>query len=161
MGDTDGAKEEIVKISDSKPRYMNAKGILVSTFKSVASPQELEDYFKLNSRTFLIFDMNPEHSGYFIDNKEIDSTLFAYVRENMDKLSDESARLAAEVRHDSTGFTNTRKSYKLVQPKRDFDVSDLSNKEREERINNIIDKGVENLTERDKELLEILSKRPK
>ena len=44
MGETDGALVEIDKISESRPRVLKSEGILITTFKSAANANEIEDY---------------------------------------------------------------------------------------------------------------------
>jgi hypothetical protein len=60
MGDTKNVLPEIVKISETKPNILDSKGILIATFASIAEPKEITDYFKLNGRNFLVFDLNEE-----------------------------------------------------------------------------------------------------
>ena len=58
MGDTLGVVQEIEKISDSKPNILDAKGIIIATFTSFVEPSEISEWFTVNNRSFLVFDLN-------------------------------------------------------------------------------------------------------
>jgi hypothetical protein len=64
MGETKGALDEIIKISETKPNLLDAKGILIATFSSIAEPSELTEWFIENNRSFLIFDLSKKSSGF-------------------------------------------------------------------------------------------------
>jgi hypothetical protein len=81
MGNTKNVLPEIIKVSENEPNILDAKGILIATFTSNAEPRELSDYFKLNGRNFLIFDLNENNSGYHIAKEEINEGLFGFLRE--------------------------------------------------------------------------------
>ena len=51
MGDTLGVQSEIQKISETTPNILDAKGILISTFSSIANVDELTEWFKSNKRS--------------------------------------------------------------------------------------------------------------
>ena len=69
MGDTDNCLREIEKISEGKIRSLNAKGIVISTFTSNLEVEELDDWFKVNNRSFLVFDLNAKNSGFNFQKK--------------------------------------------------------------------------------------------
>jgi len=152
MGNTDGAKNEIRKIAEGSPRYMDAKGILITTFRSTMIPAELKDYFKLNKRSFMVFDLNEDASGAFIDNEEYHDHLFRYMElGGEEKLNKMSRRLLRDIQETKSGVTTEVKTEKVAE----VNTDDLSNKDIESMINTILDKG-ENMTDNDKKTLEEL-----
>lgn len=167
MGKTDGCKLEIGKIAEDSPRFLDAKGITISTFVSVAEPGELSDYFKQMGRNFMIFDMDQQFSGYHLTNDKLHDALFGHITSELDvELEQMSNRLIDEIHKTSEGKStsgatkNPDKGDKIVDlaELRKKQVKAMGLKEREELLNNIIDKGPENLTNLDKEILEFLTK---
>ena len=108
MGNTLGVLNEIVKISETKPNILDAKGILIATFSSIAEPRELTDYFKLNDRNFLIFDLNAENSGYHITKSEINEGLFGFINNMTD---DTLRKRTNELINEISSSTITNKSH--------------------------------------------------
>jgi hypothetical protein len=160
MGDTKNVLPEIVKISETKPNILDSKGILIATFASIAEPKEITDYFKLNGRNFLVFDLNEENSGAFISKKEINDGLFGFLKEfNNEVLKQKTEELMTTIDIEMTSTTVSSKSRKL---RTEFQVSieeiyNMSPKEKNELMNKLIDKGAENLSEYDKKILNMLS----
>lgn len=76
MGRTDGIFDEISKISEKILGKMNAKGIMIITFSSVADVKELRDFFKSYDRNFLLFDLDEEFSAYNFLKKDVSFELF-------------------------------------------------------------------------------------
>lgn len=109
MGDTQNVLSEIIKVSETKPNVLDAKGILIATFSSVAEPRELTDYFKLNGRNFLLFDLNSENSGFHMVKNEINEGLFGFLKEmNDETLKEKTNNLIHEI--SSTTVTRSFKS---------------------------------------------------
>lgn len=106
MGDTQNVLGEIIKVSDTKPNVLDAKGILIATFSSIADPRELTDYFKLNGRNFLLFDLNSENSGFHMVKNEINEGLFGFLKDmNNETLKQKTDNLI----HEISSTTVTRK----------------------------------------------------
>lgn len=109
MGDTKNVLGEIIKVAETKPNVLDAKGILIATFSSVAEPRELTDYFKLNGRNFLLFDLNSENSGYHMIKDEINEGLFGFLKEmDEETLKQKTDNLIQEI----SSTTVTSKSHK-------------------------------------------------
>jgi len=159
MGKMGAVKDEIIKIAETKPRYLDATGILIATFASVAEPAELEEFFKRDGRSFLIFDLNKENSAYHLDNLGFNTHLFGDILEREEKLKEMSDKIMQEI----SGSTEQkgRRSAVIMEPQINIEtevkVEDLSPKEREELVNEIFDKGVDKMTNSDKKLLEKIS----
>ena len=82
MGKNDNVLPEIVKIAESKPNILDAKGILIATFTSVMEPDEISDYFKTSDRNFLIFDLDKSNSGFNITKPEVQEGLFGFLNQD-------------------------------------------------------------------------------
>jgi len=168
MGDTKGVFNEIEKVSDDKPNVLDARGIVIATFSSALEPKELTDWFKLNQRSFFVFDLDPESSGYNITKKEIHDGLFGFLA-NMDKdiLKKRASKLmdaiedAKIIQENSKKFKERGMEVKtVIKPKRltESEIEEMTPREREEIMNKIIDNGIENMTDYDKKILPLLVK---
>lgn len=88
LGDTIGVQSEIQKISETTPNILDAKGVLIATFSSLAEPNELKEWFIENKRSFLVFDLDKDSSAYHIFKKNIHDGLFGFVKDvNPDELT--------------------------------------------------------------------------
>ena len=93
MGDTLGVQAEIQKVSETTPNVLDAKGILISTFSSLVELNELKEWFKENKRSFLIFDLDEESSGFHIMKKNIEDGLFGFLKNtNTNELTEKFAK---------------------------------------------------------------------
>jgi hypothetical protein len=168
MGDTKGVFNEIEKVSDDKPNVLDARGIVIATFSSALTTKELTDWFKLNQRSFFVFDLDPETSGYHITKKEIHDGLFGFLA-TMDKdvLKKRASNLmdaiedAKIIQENSKRFKVEERIVKtVVRPRKltESEIEDMTPREREEIMNKIIDNGVENMTDYDKKIMPLLVK---
>jgi DNA-binding protein len=161
MGETKNVFSEIEKVSETQPNILDAKGILIATFSSALKPNELTDWFRLNKRNFLIFDLNPNASGFNILKKEIHNGLFGFITANADELNLKAYDLskAIEMTSDTKNTKVNIKGKKTITEKlSDSDIKNMSVSQREIMLNKIMDKGVKNLSEEEKKLLQRLAK---
>lgn len=162
MGNTKNILPEIIKISETKPNMLDAKGIIISTFTSNIEPRELSDYFKLNKRNFLLFDLNENNSGFHIGKEEINEGLFGFLKDMGEtELRQKTDDLIHEI--SSTTVTNkiTKYSSKTNKTEPDISIEDIdkmSSEAKNDLMNKLIDKALKNnLSEHDKKMLEKLS----
>jgi len=173
MGDFKTVKDDIVKVAEGKPRYIDAKGILIATFASVATPAELQDFFTFDGRSFFLFDLEKDVSGYNMDNEGLHKHLFGYLSNQESQLKEMSERLMDDISSATTnnsegvhndisseGWSEGPKQRRgrvtpNIKPK--IHINDMTKKERESVINKILDKGFEKLTNSDKDILKRLS----
>ena len=149
MGETSGCKLEIGKIAEDSPRFLEAKGIVISTFTSIAEVGEITDYFKSLNRNFLIFDTNPETSGYFLTNEGLNDALFGHITKEYDlELEDLTNELIDDVssvnEKASSGITSHGSSIEVktkVKYKKEV-LKEMRKEERDNLMNEILDKGV-------------------
>jgi hypothetical protein len=176
MGNMESVKDDIVKIAETSPRYIDAKGVLIATFASVMEPPELKDFFNFNGRSFFLFDLDDQNSGYHMDNEKLHNHLFGYLTNQGDQLKNMSDRLMTDIsattkenkgvtsnnipkdviesmrRHQAKGRTKTKKKQPIK-----VHISDMTKKEREKIVNRILDKGFSKLTNSDKNILKKIS----
>ena len=169
MGDTKGVFNEIEKVSDDKPNVLDARGIVIATFSSALTTKELTDWFKLNQRSFFVFDLDPETSGYHITKKEIHDGLFGFLATMDNDILKKRASNLMDAIEDAKIIQENSKKYKgkagievktVIRPRRlsESEIEDMTPREREEIMNKIIDNGVENMTDYDKKIMPLLVK---
>jgi hypothetical protein len=182
---TDGLNEEVSKICEEAHRTMKGKGISIYTFTSIVEAPILTEYFKSYGRNFLLFDLKEENSGFNFIDKVKENDLFGFLKSNesnkdFEKLSN---TLMDDILKDIHGIKEstpdvdissiisnnpylgspiTPKGFEIYQHPELEEYSlnideDMSKKDINEMVNKIIDKGVENLTDLDKKMLDKLS----
>ena len=57
MGNIRDIVPEIVKVSDSDPNIFKSNNLMIATFSTAVTVNELQDYFKLSKRNFILFEM--------------------------------------------------------------------------------------------------------
>lgn len=162
MGDTKDVLMEIEKLSEIKPNVLDAKGILIATFSSAVEPSELQSFFKLNNRSFLLFDLNPKVSGYHIAKEGIHEGLFGFIKTlDDDALKNKANDLIIEITSSSETQSRPTHVKTKINSLRDFvseaDVDKMTKTEKKKLADKIIDKGFEKLTDHDKKLLKKLA----
>jgi hypothetical protein len=162
MGDTLGSQEEIMKVSEIKPNVLDAKGILIATFSCIIEPSELTEWFISRNRSFLLFDLNETSSGFNITKKEIHEGLFGFLKNlNVDQLNEDflrSIQLSSETKVTKAENKKTQKEAKNKNLLDKAKIEKMSNHEKDELLNQLIDNGLEKLSEHDKTLLYLLAK---
>lgn len=168
MGNTDNVKIEIEKVSDSETNILDAKGIVIATFSSFVEPNEMTEWFKLNNRSFLVFDLDPKSSGYNITKKEIHKGLFGFLEKNdeneLEKKVDDFMKSVRKNKFSGSTMTYSTAKDKISDAQivtdiiTESDIKNMTAHEREILLNKIMDNGVENLSENDKKILPLLAK---
>lgn len=161
MGDTNGALKEIEKISDSKPNILDAKGIIIATFTSFVDVKELSAWFMMNNRNFMVFDLDPSSSGVHITKPEVYEGLFGFLNQlNKNNLDSRTVEFLKTMR------SSQKNEDAVIEHDKDVprplltesDIEKMSKQEKEDLMNQIMDNGLENLTEFDKKILPLLAK---
>lgn len=153
MGNTKNALPEIEKISESKVNVLDAKGILIATFSSNFEPCELSDWFKDNNRSFLVFDLSTENSGFNITKTDVHEGLFSFLN---DINLEEKARDLLHTIEDAKTISKMKK--RQTKELTIEDVMKLTLSEKKEMFDKILDKGANNFTENDKIIMSFLAK---
>jgi len=157
MGEIDRTKlPDIFKMAESKPNTLDSKGVIISTFTSVMEITEITEYLRSINVNFMVFKLNNENTGVHFLKKDINDGLFGFLTEDREQyLKEKSENFMYEL----TGRT----SDDLVENKEAEDtlqldeIEALSKEEKNNLFNSIIDKGVDNLSEYDKEVLSKLA----
>ena len=181
MGETEGAIVEIDKISESRPRILKSEGILITTFKSAARAKEIEDYLTSLKRNFFIFEVGGYNTGYNIINKTITKDLFSHIEAEIKsgeiipitpyqdevifpdiEFKSEMLPYKDRVEYIANKLDDEGYDYLTIEDKRFYidvckDDPGFIEDQGKTIIEQIIDKGYENLSDEDKELLKILS----
>ena len=170
IGDTMGIINEIKKISETEPSHIDGKGLYIATFVSALSPNEIKHTLIADNRNFLLFELDEQTSGFNIMKEDIHEGLFGFLKSfNRSKLDSMSDMLLNDIKMTSETATNrtewkapTSKKRHEVKPKvkkiTEVEIGQMTKKEKEKMLNEIIDNGLENLTENDRKLLELLAK---
>lgn len=167
LGRVEGVKDEISKISETAVRYVDAKGIVIATFSTVATATELREFFILNNRSFVLFEMGEDNYGVNLVNKGIHNHLFGEIeRQAPDVLNTLTNKLMSDINGSTnkvpeaiiTGSSQNGLSKSRRNTFEGIDVVTLSVDEREEMVNKILDKGYQNLNDDDKNILKKLTK---
>jgi hypothetical protein len=173
---TDGLSLEVAKVSEGKPRVIPGRNISIFTFTSVVETPILTDYFKSFNRNFLLFDLNQEVSGFNFVDKQKEEDLFGFLdndksNKNFESLSnmllDDFIKHTLDISDVTPEFGssfsggemfNTYQEIKIEKEETPVEIDEnMTNTEINAEIDRIIDKGVENLTDRDKKMLQKLS----
>lgn len=129
-GNINTAWQDIVKVAEETPKEIHTDTMIIATFKSALNINELTDFFKLNNIFFTIFELTPGKFNHNIDKNDVYNNLFKDISEKK----------------------------KPSVKKHKIDVSKLSEIEKTELLNKILDKGVKNLSKYDKDLMSNLVK---
>jgi hypothetical protein len=156
LGDTKGVYPEIEKISEGKPNFLDGKGMIIATFTSFMEPKEITDWFTLNNRNFLVFDLNLENSGYLINKRDIHESLFGFLRDSDESsLNLKSEDFLSVLKNNCSTSANTQ-TIVVEEVITEEDVLLMNKVEKKALYDKIIDNGVDKLTEHDKKILDLL-----
>lgn len=167
IGDTMGVINEIVKISETQPSALDGKGLYIATFISASSPSELTEFFKLDKRNFMIFELNNETSGVNIMKEETHQGLFGFLKTfKQDDINEMTDRLMNDIKltSDTRDFKSSIKIKKITDVKpiktkiTEKEIGEMTKTQKEKILNEMIDNGLEKLSENDKKILELLAK---
>jgi hypothetical protein len=157
VGDTKAVYPEVDKVSEGKPNYLDGKGMIIATFTSFMDPTELTDYFISNGRNFLLFDLNPENSGYFITKPDIHESLFGFLKDmGEEELKNKSEEFLTILKSETTTTSAETMTTKCIVTEKE--ILKMSKTEKQVLFDKIIDSGIENLTDYDKKILDLLVK---
>jgi hypothetical protein len=113
----------------------------------------------------MVFDLDPKSSGYLITKKEVHEGLFGFVKKTTDNELDTKTIefLKALVSQPHPHSTAEIEDAVIENEKEEVVISEseietMTKKEKEDLINQIMDNGLENMTEYDKKILPLLAK---
>ena len=174
FGNVTNCKSEISNISERIVGFIDQPGIVICTFTSVATLKELESYFTLYERNFILHVQTEETSGYNINNKTLEETLFNHLNTlDTKKLDDKTSKLLEIIKASTslkpTSGTTTQKieiptlriklKEKIIEPEFRFIIpTTTTQKEIKTKIDFLLDKGIENLNPGERIYLQRLTK---
>jgi len=180
VGKPGNIKVEISSIADNRTdiKYVESTGIVISTFTSLATPSELTDYFSQYNHNFFLFDLNTESSGVHLIKESIKFKLFGHLTDtSVTDLEKKTKSFMNELENEfknkivipPSGTTKPeilpdieiKSSRPILKSKHVFNPSideTMTKNEITELVDNILDKGVKNITEQDKIIFSKLSK---
>jgi hypothetical protein len=171
---TSDFSDSVNKISEGPLRFIKGKGIAICTFTSVVESVILTEYFKSFDFNFLLFELDEQTSGFNFNDKDKENELFGFINDyvKVNEYEVLSNKLLDDIISDNINYVsgatsniNKTDKYRVKRKKEvlvdddiiDEEIKDLTKSEINDKVNSIIDKGLENLTEYDKKMLEKLS----
>ena len=161
--DKDDLQDTIIGVSHNAPKFIDAQGIFFTTFMSAFKPKELKDLFTGDGRSVMVFDTDEESSACHLADLDLHNHLFGDLADN-EAVKEISDSLMDEIRRttQNSGTTTgniTRKAIKAPARKNTKEyLSKLNKTELQDKTDEILDKGAENLTKEDKRLLKQIAK---
>lgn len=152
LGNVDGAKEEIKKISETDVKFANTKGLIMATFSSVATPSELKAYFQSFNRNFFLFEIGHDNYGVNLNDATIMNHLFGEYEENGDSLAND---LTTKL------FKNIKKTISDDSKNKMLNIEKMTEEDRTILLDKLLDKGVNNWDDTDKTIVNKLTKNDK
>lgn len=152
LGAIDGIKEDLLEISEGHPKYINAKNVFMCTFKSGLSCNEIKAFLDtVKGRTFFISVIDKKTLSVSLGSEKFDEHLFSgyidFIKGvDITDLQDPSNE---GMFSGTTTDTPTFKVFNANETK----IRAMTDTEVKESIDLLLDKGYENLTEEDKDLL--------
>lgn len=151
IGQTSGVEAEITKVSETTPNLFDAKGLFIATFSSFMEPVELTEWFTECNRNFMVFDLNEENSGFNITNKSIHRGLFGFLGNvNVDEMNQKFMDVIVDSKTEVIQSVTNKLDHEKIKK--------MGETERQNLLNDLIEFGLENLSEEDKKLLPLLAK---
>jgi len=164
LGKVMGVKDEIRAISELDVNFVEHKNIVIATFSTVATVGELKEFFTSNKRGFFLFELGKNNYAVDVGSVSVYNTLFGKFEEtDKNNLNSEMTTRDFLMRIHSEILNTNYEKFKIsggtdIEDAKIIDVSSMTNEEKQRLINEIIDKGYQNFTTRDKELLSKLTK---
>jgi hypothetical protein len=144
MENTKGILNEIEKVTLDTPSFINAKGIFISTFTTNKSISELKNFFKDKKRNFLMFEIDEATSAYHFLNEKLENGLFMF----------------AEIEKDNNDVwegVNLLDNKDMDSEITEKSILKMTKEEKDIKLNELIDKGIENLSDGEKNILNLLA----
>jgi hypothetical protein len=172
--DRDLAFEELSKISEIKINYIYTNGVYIATFSTIMTPKEMKNLLQIGKNNYFIFELNEDVSYYNLEDKEIEAGLFNLLnninlgemsKNFIDDLKEEPKEGLYYDKNSDDVLLYDEKLNANKKNKKKFEkinlvdfINTLNDEDKEGLMNELIDKGVDKLTELDKKLLNLLSK---
>tara|TARA_R110002110_G_scaffold136017_6_gene320568 strand:- start:145 stop:627 length:483 start_codon:yes stop_codon:yes gene_type:complete len=147
LGDIKGVTEDLKFISETEANFVCGDDLLIATFMSSLRIIEMEEFFKMNERSFIIFELTPGFFSAHIDNPKFQNALFGGLIKNRNSLPQDMDSNIIEFMKNIKDELNEDELQSIIS----------TNSKIEPTLDEILDKineiGVEKLSEKEKQLL--------
>ena len=153
-------------LSEVNFEYRLGDDYFIATFSSFLGLKELEDLLRGFRSDYVLTEIGEKFVYGFMNKKEQDE-LFSLIYNENEKISDITNKLIEDITEpflkSKTETPKNEKPKKKRKTRRQKRLKseyykNLSKKEKEEMINNILDKGFDNISDYDRRVLSIISK---
>jgi hypothetical protein len=149
--DISSVSSELTKIVEEM-KFVNTDAYCVCTFISNATTNELKEYITMLNVSFLLFEMTESNHAVRFQNKKFQKHLFGDTEKNRgQKTKDMQRKVEDAIKRQFDSKPQEHKRTNKIS-----NLHEISSTERERLLNSILDKGFENLTQEDKNILEKL-----
>ena len=171
LDDIDSVISLIDFLSEVNFEYRLGDDYFIATFSSFLGLKELEDLLRGFKSDYVLTEIGEKFVYGFMNKKEQDE-LFGLIYNENEKISDITNKLIEDITEPflksktetpKNEKAKNEKPKKKAKPRRQKRLKseyykNLSKKEKEEMINNILDKGFDNISDYDRRVLSIISK---
>lgn len=158
LGDVDGILPLISKISETEIRKLAQTGVLICTFSSVVEAAEIKELIDGDKRTFFVFEVGADNTSYKIGREEIHNQLFSFIEEGGGELLGlMTNRLINDIKSTNDSQSGVTIGKSSIEDEI-ADVSKLTKVQKQKEIDILLDKGLDNLSEKEREFLDLLTK---
>ncbi len=159
LGDTQNVNDEIRKIAEVEPNLLAVKGITIATFTAFVSPSELKEWFKQHGRNVIVFDLDENSSGVHFTKPDIQKGLFGFIEHiNLDEMNQQFLDTVEESSDNYEDLIDNFSGDTITNLLSEKSIEKMDKKQRETLLNQLIDNGLDKLTDSDKKLLILLTK---
>jgi len=156
MANTLGGLDEINRVSKTIHGFIDAKGVLMVTFTTNISLDNLKTFFQDKNRNFFIFDLDEKSSAVSLVSNTKHDTLFGFL----------SSTNKFERSLDIDSFIiNSDKNIEVKEAEvitsklnklNKNEIEEMSPSDKQKKLDELIEFGLEKLSEHDKNLLRLL-----
>lgn len=161
LGEINGIMNIISRVSETKVRKLEQKGVLICTFSSVLEPNELKELIGSEDKTFFIFEIGTDSTSYQIGRKDIHNQLFGYIESGGEEvIKFMTNKLISDINETIDKMTDVTNNGTQFEKEDDniIDVTKLTKIQKQKKIDILLDKGLNNLNTKEKKLLDLLTK---
>ena len=155
LGRVNGVVDEISEVSEFDVNFLEHTNAVVATFSASINIKEIKAHFDSHNRGYFLFELGINNYAVNVGRKSIYNTLFKKFENGGDLTDDIGTKEFLEKLKgkDLAQILEFTDATIVEDGDEEIDIDSLTNEERKNMINEIIDKGVENFTKEDKELL--------
>lgn len=152
LGNISNVEKTLVTITEEEMKFVSGKGFFMARFMSILSPEEIKNCFIGEKSSAIVFKLSSECSSIELSDKKKQEYLFKeIIKEDIPNQLTENYGSMIDI---------DKKEIKSIElENKKIMVENMDKSSRKEIMDEIIDKGIDNLTEDDKIILELLIKK--